>query len=372
MSVIIFAIILSVLVIVHELGHFLIAKYFGVRVDEFGLGYPPRAIKLFTWRGTVFTLNWVPFGGFVKIFGENPEESGNESLVENPPNDNFQKKNRGIQASVLSAGVIFNFFFAGLLLSLGLMVGTPTSVQSEIPFAVENHRLVITSVLADSPAQLAGLKAGDTILSLSNSEVEYVPSFEDSIISLGETRDFIASSEEPVTFNISRGGEIVSQEVSPEEGISSEGMAVGISMDVIGTLQLPPHQAIWYGMRNTVEVTILTAGAIGTFLFEAITGRADLSTVAGPVGIVGIVGDVRDLGVSYLITFTALISINLAIINLLPIPALDGGRLLFVIIEAIGRRPIPPKVFNAVNGIGFLLLILLMVIITIQDVRNIF
>src|SRR3989344_6773778 len=112
MSIIIFLIILSVLVIVHEVGHFSIAKKFGVRVDEFGLGYPPRAKRLFSWRGTEFTLNWLPFGGFVKIFGENPAEN----LAVQPPSDNFQAKGKGVQALVLVAGVVFNLIFAWLLI----------------------------------------------------------------------------------------------------------------------------------------------------------------------------------------------------------------------------------------------------------------
>src|SRR3989344_2102663 len=125
MSLIIFLIILSALIIVHELGHYGVAKRFGIRVDEFGLGYPPRAAKLFSWRGTHFTLNWLPFGGFVKIFGENPvvEQS---TLRGKPESDNFQTKNRGIQASVLVAGVVFNFLFAWFLVSLGFVSGLPS------------------------------------------------------------------------------------------------------------------------------------------------------------------------------------------------------------------------------------------------------
>ncbi|MEK9171779.1 MAG: RIP metalloprotease RseP [Patescibacteria group bacterium] len=358
MSIIIFIIILSALIIVHELGHFLIAKRFGIRVDEFGLGFPPRITKLFTWKGTPFTLNWLPFGGFVKIFGENPADK-----IEDLVTDNFQSKNRGIQASVLVSGVVGNFLFAWLLISLGFIVGLPAPANLSLP--VENTHTVITTVLPLSPAATAGLKSGDVILSLSRGEIhsELAP----EVASL-----FLARSAEPVTFLVERGGEISTKVVVPEESIIKDRLAVGISMDVIGIVKLPPYKALWYGLKTTSELTLLTGQAIGTFILEALSGRADLASVTGPVGIIGMVGDVRELGFTYLLTFTALLSINLSIINLLPLPALDGGRLLFIGIEGITRRSIPPRIFNMLNTVGFALLILLMLVITVQDVRNVF
>lgn len=361
MSIIIFIIILSALIIVHELGHFLVAKKFGIRVEEFGLGFPPRAKKLFTWKGTPFTLNWLPFGGFVKIFGENPQEVEAGVAVENTA-DNFQSKNRGIQSAVLVAGVVGNFLFAWFLFSLGFVIGLPSPVDPSLP--VENARTVITTVLPASPASEAGLKSGDALISLSRGG-DY------SAISPEDASHFIAESQVPLVFEVERNGNVSTKTVTPKEGIIGDKPAVGISMDIIGTVKLPVHKALWHGLKTTSELTLLTAKAIGQFIFQALGGRADLSGVAGPVGIVGMVEDTRELGFSYLITFTALISINLAIINLLPFPALDGGRLFFTGIEAITRRRIPSKIFNTINAIGFAFLILLMVLITIQDVRNI-
>src|SRR3989344_4787049 len=359
MSVIIFIIILSVLVVVHELGHFLVAKKFGIRVDEFGLGFPPRAKELFTWKGTPFTLNWLPFGGFVKIFGESPEELASPTL----PQDSFQYKNRGIQAAVLVAGVVGNFLFAWLLISLGFITGLPAS--ADFSLQTQDTHTVITTVLPSSPAAAAGLKSGDTVISLSRGVVssELTP----EALSL-----FIARSPEPVTFVVERGGQISTKIVKPENGIVIDRPAVGISMDVIGIVKLPLHQALWHGLKTTFLLTKLTGQSIGNFIFQALGGRANLSGITGPVGIVGMVGDARELGFTYLLTFTALISINLAVINLLPFPALDGGRLFFVGIEAVTRRSVPPRIFNMVNTAGFALLILLMLLITIQDVRNIF
>jgi len=365
MSITIFLVILSALVIVHELGHFLVAKKFGIRVDEFGLGFPPRLAKLFTWRGTPFTLNWLPFGGFVKIFGENPvaESSSLRGESEELAKDSFQSKNRGIQASVLIAGVVGNFLFAWSLISLGFVIGLPLPEGLSLP--IENPQTVITTVLPGSPAENAGLKSGDVILSLTRGDV-------DSELAPEAIYLFIGESSEPINFNVERGKEISTKVIEPVAGIVENRPAVGISMDVIGMVKLSPLKAIWYGLKTTFELTLLTGKAIGVLIFQAFSGRADLSSVTGPVGIVGIVGDTLELGFIHLLIFTALISINLSIFNLLPFPALDGGRLLFVVIESITRCPISPRIFNALNTAGFALLILLMILITVNDVRNIF
>jgi regulator of sigma E protease len=351
---------LSALVIVHELGHFLVAKKFGIRVDEFGLGLPPRAKKLFTWKETPFTLNWLPFGGFVKIFGENPADGETKT---NSSKESFVSKHRGIQAAVLVAGVVGNFLFAWVLITLGFMVGLPVPAGLSLP--MNDPRTVITMVLPGSPADLADLEVGDTILSVSRESLysQLTP----EAISM-----FIVTSDGPLTFEIEREEALLTKVVTPEQGIVVDKPAVGISMDLIGQVKLPPHSALWYGFKTTSVLTYRTAEATVAFIFQALGGRADLSAVTGPVGIVGMVGDARGLGFGYLLTFAALISINLAVINLLPFPALDGGRLLFVAIEGVTRRSIPARVFNALNSVGFALLIFLMLYITFQDVRNIF
>ncbi len=366
MSILLFLIILSVLVIVHELGHFSVAKYFGIRVDEFGLGYPPKAKKLFTWRGTEFTLNWLPFGGFVKIFGENPaeEESPRSDLkgAQGPilaTSDSFQNKNRGIQAAVLFAGVFFNFLFAWLLISIGLVSGLPAPAGLSIP--IENPETVITVVVPGSPAGEAGLRSGDVLLAIDDQE--FTPA---------EASEYIRSSEGVLTFDVQRGENVEEISVTPAYDILPGVPAVGISMETIGTADLPPHLALWHGMKITIALTAATAEALWGFLSQAVVGRADLSGITGPVGLVGMVGEVADLGWGYILSFTALISINLSIINLLPFPALDGGRLVFVGIEAVTRRTIPAKIFNTLNAVGFFLLIFLMILITVRDVRNIF
>jgi regulator of sigma E protease len=344
---------------VHEAGHFFTAKSFDIRVDEFGLGYPPRAKKLFRWKGTDFTLNWLPFGGFVKIFGESPDEEV-ETMKQT---GSFSSKHRGIQASVLVSGVFANFLFAWLLVSVGFMIGLPAAVDSGLP--VSNVHTVIVDVVPGSPAALAGFQAGDAVVSVGRGNI-----FSNTLPA--QISNFISSSAQPVNFVVTRGKQTVTESATPLEGITPDRLAVGIELNSIGTTKLSLFSAVWHGLLSVVSDTWQIITGLGVFLKSIFVGHADFSQITGPVGIIGLVGSARALGFVYLLTFTALISLNLAVINLLPIPALDGGRLLFVGIEAIRRKPISAKIFNALNNASFVLLIILMVLVTIRDVMHLF
>jgi len=359
MSVVIFIIILVILILAHELGHFLAAKSSGIRVDEFGIGFPPKILSKKIGE-TTYSLNLIPFGGFVKIFGENPDEESlrsERSLVNKP---------KLVQAWVLFAGVFFNLLLAWLLISIGFMSGLPTPVSSApVGSAVENARLVLTSVRQDSPAGNAGLSAGDVITALVTNEDALQNVNPDSV------SEYIAShGSDEITILYQRGSENKSVVVVPTDEILEGRPAIGITMDMIGTLQLPIHQAIWEGGKTTTALTIAMAAGFYNLIKDSFIGNANLSAIAGPVGIVGLVGDASDFGLIYLLGFTAFISINLAIINLIPFPALDGGRLLFLLIEAIKRSPIKPVIANTANAIGFALLIILMLIVTYNDVAK--
>lgn len=360
-TVILFLVILSVLVFVHELGHFLLAKWAKVRVDEFAIGFPP---KIFSWKPknheTTYALNLIPFGGYVKIYGENPEDAGvNES------DRSFVRKSKWWQVAILAAGVSFNILFAWMVISLGLMVGLPTASSDYAQYPLKDSHLAITSVLPESPAAKAGLKIGDSIVF---AEANGKTIQGDMLEPLAVQEVISESAGKELTFLVSRKGENVSLKVIPEEGILEGRFAIGIAMDTVGILKLPIHLSIWEGAKITVSMTKLIAvGTVG-FIKDAFTGSANLAAVSGPVGMAGMVGDARSLGFAYLLSFTALISMNLAVLNLLPFPALDGGRILFVIIEAIKRSPIKPKIANAVNLAGFSILILLMAVITIREV----
>ncbi len=359
MSIILFIIILGALVFVHELGHFLIAKASGVRVDEFGLGFPPRITSI-TRGETRYSINAIPFGGFVRIFGENPEDA-----LESPEDADrsFTSKSRWKQAAILVAGVTFNIIFAWLLISLGFMIGQPTPVSYEGPGQVVDPQVIIVQTAPDSPAQRSGIQAGDVITAVSTENAQL-----DSITPQGISAFIAEHQDGPVTLSYKRGDEMSSVELTPEEGIVEGQKVVGVSFDMIGTLQLSFLPALVEGLITTVDLTGLIAVELGSFLGGLFVGEGDLSQVTGPVGIVGLVGDASALGLVHLLSFTAIISIHLAIINMIPFPALDGGRLLFVAIEAVIRRPVPVKIFQYTNSIGFVLLIVLMILVTYSDI----
>jgi regulator of sigma E protease len=364
-SIIIFIIILTALVFVHEFGHFIVAKKGGIRVDEFGIGFPP---KLFSWkRGeTLYTVNLIPFGGFVKIFGETPDH---ESIDGPDKARSFVHKNRALQAAVLAAGIAFNLAFAWILVSASFMIGQLASAEDYSQYAgrVQDERVLVTSVAPGSPAEKAGLVGGDAITHIKGPISEFSG---DDVTIEGVQKVIGESAGRDIAIQYERGKETKSTKIVPEKGIVEDKLAIGISMERVGLLKLPPLPALWEGAKLTVHLTQGTAEGLWNFIVSTFKGEAKLSSLSGPVGIVGMVGDATRLGFSYLLTFTAFISINLAVINLVPFPALDGGRLLFVLIESVIRKPINPKISNMVNAMGFVLLLTLMAIITYRDIAK--
>lgn len=371
MGILVFIVVLVLLILVHELGHFAVAKWVGMRVDEFGIGFPPRAAVLGRKGGTLYTLNWLPFGGFVKIYGENSEQVLGEGgqVLEDTKGKAFTDKNRFAQAMVLIAGVAMNLLFAYVLITGALVAGTPRALtEEEIPFAKETA-LATAFVLPDSPAQKAGLMPGDSILSGTHEGGSW------SAADPASFSEFVAGSGgREVTLRVKRGGEELTFLMAPAQGLVASQpsrYALGVSVATIGVVPLGFFEALYEGALLTAGATAATAVGLAEFFKNIFTFDADLSQVAGPVGIAGAVGDASASGFGDLLALTAIISINLALINLLPVPALDGGRLLFVIIESVIRRPIKPIVAQAANGIGFALLILLMVVITFNDIYKI-
>lgn len=360
MNILIFLIILLVLVVSHEFGHFIVAKKSGIRVDEFSFGFPP---KLFGVKAgeTKYNFNALPFGGYVKIFGENPDE---ESISGPDSKRSFVNKPKYIQAAVLFAGVLMNFLVAWLLLSVGFMSGLPTSAGSEPHGSVlENQALTVTSVNAHSPAEKAGIKTGDKIVHMK------VKGDETDTPSTQSVQYFVRKhATEEIQVSYKRGDTLLETTVTPETSIDADTPMIGISMDIVGTLKLPIHKALWEGLKLSWNLVVATVAGFYTLIHGALTGHGNLSAVTGPIGIVGVVGDAAKFGFIYLLSFTALISINLAVINLIPFPALDGGRLLFLLIEKIKGSRIKPVVANTANVIGFSLLMILMAVITYHDI----
>jgi regulator of sigma E protease len=366
MSILIFILVLSVLIFVHELGHFIFAKKTGMLVEEFAIGFPPR---IFSFRKgeTKYSIGLIPIGGFVKILGEEYDEGDCDEKPKNYER-RFSSRPKWAQALVLVAGVSFNFLLAWILISFGFMSGLPVAVDQFENETVSNPELTLLNVLPDSPAEEAGLRAGDVLLYLETS----FDSVQD-IKGLDRVESFIASHNgQEIDVLYKRGNENVLTQFTPKEGIIEGKPAVGVSFGMIGTVKFGVIRAFWEGAKTTFSLTIDTT--IGLFLFfkGLITGSTDLSQVSGPVGIVSMVGEAFNFGIIYLLSFVSIISINLAVINLIPVPALDGGRLLFVLIEAIKGSPIKAKVANLLNLIGFGLLILLMLAVTFSDISKFF
>ncbi len=359
MYILIFLIILSVLVFIHELGHFLFAKFAGVKVQEFGFGYPPRALKMGQFRDTEITLNWIPFGGFVKILGENYDTSPpTPLLVKERGEKHFADVNKVWQVVILAAGVTFNILLAVLLFSSTFLIGTAYPADGEFGSQIENSQIMITSVLHGYPAEASGLKAGDIIENREN---------DTALIS-----ESIANSSGPISLQIKRDNATLTKELTPVQNPATGKFMIGIGMNKVGTLKLPFWQSLKQGVIMTYEILIGTIVGMWGLLTGAFRGTANLSQVAGPVGIVTLVGDAYKLGLVYLLSFTAFISINLAVVNLLPFPALDGGRILVVLIESLKGSPVNPRVFNTINSVGFVLLTLLMAVVTFHDIVKLF
>lgn len=369
MGILVFIIVLVVLILVHELGHFIVAKLSGMRVEEFGLGYPPRAATLGKIGETEYTLNWLPFGGFVKIYGEDGLVGGERGASDH--GRSFTSKPRILQALVLVAGVTMNLLLAYVLITGVLMAGVPRVLAPEEARQAEDVSLAVTGVLPGSPAEEAGLAIGDRIVSAEDGH--YMLEGKDP----ASFTEFISSGQGNTTIALTvrhADGEEETVFAAPETGLIADDPsrpALGVEIASVGVLPLSFGEAIVEGVRYTWAATEATAIGLWHFFYGIFTGDADFSQVAGPVGIAGVVGDASASGLVALLSITAIISINLAIINLIPVPALDGGRLLFVAVEAITRRRIKPSVVGAMNAVSFLLLIFLMLAVTAYDIYRI-
>lgn len=361
MTIIVFIIVLAILILVHEAGHFFAAKWSGMRVDEFGLGFPPRAFG-YTPDGseTTYSLNWLPFGGFVQIFGENLEAVDDD----HPDKDRaFSQQSVGKQALVLVAGVLMNILLAYLLLSLSFMIGK--TVLQEKGEELSNSRVVVTRTLPESPADEAGLGSGSQLLRVSAGTT----TLSNEAITPTSVQNLVqTATSTPVVVTTRLGEKTTTATITPD--VATSGPRIGVVMAQVGTLTVGPKEAFVRGAQTTVNLTVRTVAGFYNLIRSALTGDGSLQQVSGPVGIADLVGDAADRGTAPLFSFVALISINLAILNLLPFPALDGGRIVFVLWEVVSGRRVPPQVSKWANGVGLALLLLFMIIITYKDILD--
>lgn len=353
-TIIIFLLVLGVIVFVHELGHFSTAKYFGVKVDEFGLGFPPKIVGRKKGE-TEYTLNWIPLGGFVKIVGEDGENR------EDPRS--FGAKPAWQRITILAAGVAMNFLLAIVIFSGIFMAGFPTDVSEftsdQLPQGTVSH-IQVTAVTAGSAAEEAGIALMDNILEADGNELQEV----------ADLQDFAkAHPNQNVTLTIDRQGKVSEKEISVRANDAGQG-TIGISIAKVATISYPPLESIKQGFAHTINLTLAIFDYLYTTVRDLVYTGSTTAEVSGPVGMVTMTNQVAQLGIITLLNFIALISINLGIINILPLPALDGGRIMFVLIEKIKGSPVSQKFEAEVHSLGFMLLMLLMAIVTLQDLAK--
>jgi regulator of sigma E protease len=370
-----FILALGPLIFVHELGHFLIAKFFGVRVEKFSLGFGPKLIGK-KWGETEYLLSAFPLGGYVKMFGEGGYIEGGEvhttDGVDNVPAEGLpldtlreltaEEKTRSFahkpvlaRIGIVIAGPLFNLLFAWVIFILLCMIGVPTVTTK------------IGEALKDKPAAKAGIQKGDVITAINNKPVSRWDQIAEGVT---------ASNGQPLILSVKRDARELSFTITPEPRVSKNmfgekinGYAVGVaSAGELTTEYYGPLQAVVKGTEQTLKVIELTFMS----LVKMAQRIVPMDSVGGPIMIADMAGKMAESGGASFLAFIALISINLGVLNLLPVPVLDGGHLLFYIMELIFRRPVPQKIREYAQQIGMVLLLGLMVLAFYNDIVRYF
>jgi len=393
-TIIAFVLVLGLLVLVHEWGHFITARKSGMKVYEFGFGFPPRAFGVYkdpstgkwvwVWRkkaasreqesnlsnivggeekqeefpATLYSFNWLPLGGFVKIKGENGEDRAEK--------DSFGYHPYWRKALVLVAGVTMNFLLAAVLLGFGFMIGLPADssvIEDKHAIIVEQPLVTVQEVVEGSPADVAGMKFRDQVLKIN----------EEEIIDSSQMIDYVSKHpDQEMNVVVSRLGEMQTVVLTPGAIEGADGPRLGVILADAGVVRYPWHIAILKGFQFAATATVSIVIGFYLLLKGLILGQGLSFAVAGPVGIAVIVGESARLGISHLINITAMLSLSLAVINILPIPALDGGRLLFITIERVFGKRVPLRYEQMAHTIGFIALMALIVVVTWRDIVKLF
>lgn len=355
-----FFIILLVLVIVHEFGHFIAAKWVRMRVDEFAFGFPPRLYSKKKGE-TTYAINALPLGGYVSIWGENGEP--NDEAKHHPRA--FGNRAKWQQLVVLAAGVFMNMLLAWLIF-VGVSFGKVEMSTADPVYGsrVRDPHVMVVEAAPRSPAYLAGVVPGSVITNLTSNGQKA------SLASATSVVDFIGRHQNDI-FSISYikpDGTAASTTVAAVYGIVPDKKALGLSLDTVGYVNTSFIEAVKIGTERTYYFTELTLEGLKMLLTAFWSNESVIDSLSGPVGIARIVGETSEYGYAAVLTLIAVLSINLAIFNALPIPALDGGRVVVVIIEAFTRRSVPHRYYSMANVIGFTLLMLLFVAVTVNDI----
>lgn len=364
-TLIIFIVIFSALVLVHEWGHFYMARKAGIKVDEFGIGFPPRAKKIYTDKhGTVYSINWIPFGGYVRLHGE--DSSDPEVLKEK---NSFASKTKLQRTAVIVAGVFMNFVLAWLLLTIGYSVGMKPFLvsQEDVNAAVASgqatlqNQIYLTEVTDESPLKAVGIVEGDMITKINGQ----IPPEAEQFSSVLQPNESVE-----ITYTHKDQEEVVTVQTN-DEGKLGIGIA-DAPLVVQSTVRYPVHEAAYVSLKETGRLSYLTVKMLGNVVVSLVAKFKVPEGVSGPVGIFKMTEHFSAQGVIPLLQFAALLSISLGVINIMPFPALDGGRFLFIIFELILRKRPNAKWEAMIHGIGFILLIALILVVTWKDIMNLF
>jgi regulator of sigma E protease len=345
----VFFLVLSLLILIHEFGHFYVAKKSGMLVEEFGLGLPPRVFGKKIGE-TLYSINLLPFGGFVKIFGESPED-----LKKNPklaPRA-FSEKAWYQRALVIIAGPTMNFLLAVVVISYMFTKGTYLPAD----------KVTVVKAQSGSPAKEAGLRKDDVLVSIAGHELK-------------KSSELIKFSKQlagkSVAIIIKRGDRLFQTKLTPRKNPGQNQGALGVVITDLELKKYPFYQAPLIGLKESFRISWLFYQELGRVFVEFVTFQKPQVEVAGPVGIMKLTGEAVNYGFDAVIQLVGLLSLNLALINIVPFPALDGGQLSFVIYEFLSRRRISEQVKAKINAAGFAFLLLLLILITFKDIRGLF
>lgn len=337
------------LLVLHEFGHFILAKKFGVKVEEFGIGYPPRVFGKRIGE-TIYSLNLLPFGAFIRVPGEIGETKDDRGFSDQP----ILKR-----VMIMLGGVVSFWIMAALIFSVVLNMGSPIALEDEENISgVKNIQIQIAAISSDSPAEASGLKPGDAILNFNK---------------VKEVQNFMELNKgQEVTLAIQRGRESFDVKITPRISPPQGEGPLGVALVRMGIKDYPWYESPWRGISQTWNLTLAVFQGYYQALSNVFKGRPSGVQLTGPVGIFHMMGQASQLGASYFLNFIGLISIYLAVFNILPIPATDGGKMIFLGIEFFRKRPVPARIEQRITAVFFMALILLMVFITVKDVIRIF